>query len=72
MALIRTIFLSSLFFTTLLWLIFLGKLALDNLKKERDLLISLNKEMVSLRSEMTLFKEEIDNLKKKIVDKSHS
>lgn len=72
MALIKTIFLSSLFFTILLWLIFLGKLALDNLKKERDLLISLNKEMVSLRSEMTLFKEEIDNLKKKILDKSHS
>jgi len=72
MALIRIILLSSLFFTTLLWLMFLGKLALDNFRKERELLVSLNKEMVGLRSELNLFKEDIDDLKKKIVDKSDS
>jgi cell division protein FtsB len=72
MALLRIIFLSSIIFTTLIWLFITGKIFLDNIKKEKAILNSLNKELAILRIEITAFKQEIDNLKKKILDKSQS
>ncbi len=72
MALIRIIFLSSIIFTTLIWLLITGKIFLDNVKKEKEILKSLNKEMSDLRIEMTAFKKEIEYLKKKVLDKSCS
>jgi cell division protein FtsB len=72
MALLRIIFLSSIIFTTLIWLFITGKIFLDNIKKEKAILNSLNKELAVLRIEITAFKQEIDNLKKKILDKSQS
>lgn len=70
MALLRMILLTSIFFSTLIWVIITGKIFFDNLRKEKTVLDSLNKEMINLRAELTLFKKDIEDLKKKIVDKS--
>lgn len=69
MALLKITFLSSVFFIILIWLFFTGKTILGNLKKERSVLCSLNKELKELRSEVNHFKEDVEYLKKKIVDK---
>ena len=62
----RIIFIISLITGTLLWLFFTGKSLLDTRKAEKDLLKVLSRDLILLRAELDVFKDELDDIKKKI------